>query len=114
MLFMVIESFRRGDARPVGERFRRHGRMMPEGLTYHASWVDLSGTRCFQIMNGRTEAQWRRYSNAVILPEVKDVGWNSFESAHELIEAGEKAARAVLPQILRWLPERSDKTPAVA
>ncbi len=71
-------------------------------------------TRCFQIMNSRTEAQWRRYSNAVISPEVKDVGWNSFESAQELIEAGEHAARAALPQILRWLPERSDKAPAVA
>ena len=60
-------------------------------------------TRCFQIMNVRTESQWRRHSNLVITPEVKDVGWNSFESARHLIEAGERAAKAVLPQILRWL-----------
>ncbi len=64
-------------------------------------------TRCFQIMNGRTEAQWRRYSNVVISPDVKDVSWNSFESAHQLIEAGADAARAALPQILRWFPERT-------
>jgi hypothetical protein len=50
MLFMVIERFKNGDARMVGERFRQSGRMLPEGLTYHASWVDSSGTRCFQIM----------------------------------------------------------------
>jgi hypothetical protein len=50
MLFMVIERFKRGDARPVGERFRSKGRMLPEGVAYHASWVDLSGSRCFQII----------------------------------------------------------------
>lgn len=61
MLFMVIESFRRGDARPVGERFQRHGRMMPEGLIYHASWVDLSGKRCFQIMEADGEALVREW-----------------------------------------------------
>jgi NTE family protein len=64
-------------------------------------------TRCFQIMNERTEAQWRRHSNVVIAPEVRDVGWNSFESASQLVEAGERAARAVLPQILKWFPERA-------
>ena len=50
MLFMVIEHFKNGDPRPVGERFRHSGRMLPEGVAYHASWVDLSGARCFQIM----------------------------------------------------------------
>src|SRR5258706_6148810 len=44
-------------------------------------------TRCFQIMNERTESQWRRYSSAVVEPKVKDVSWNSFESANLLIEA---------------------------
>ncbi len=24
--------------------------MLPEGLTYHASWVDSAGARCFQVM----------------------------------------------------------------
>ena len=38
-------------------------------------------TRCFQIMNARTESQWRRHSNLVITPDVKDIGWNSFENA---------------------------------
>ena len=32
-------------------------------------------------------------------------GWNSFESAQQLVAAGERAARAVLPQILRWFPQ---------
>jgi hypothetical protein len=50
MLFMVIERFRNGDAKPIGERFKQSGRMLPEGLTYQASWVDTTGSRCFQIM----------------------------------------------------------------
>lgn len=50
MLFMVIENFKDGDARAIGERFKRRGRMLPEGLVYHASWVESMGARCFQIM----------------------------------------------------------------
>jgi hypothetical protein len=61
MLFMVIESFRHGDARPVGERFQRRGRMMPEGLTYHASWVDQAGQRCFQLMEAADEGLLREW-----------------------------------------------------
>jgi NTE family protein len=62
-------------------------------------------TRCFQIMTARTEAQWRRHSNAVIVPEVRDIGWNSFESAQQLVDAGERAAKVVIPHILKWLPD---------
>jgi hypothetical protein len=50
MLLMVIERFRGGDPKPVGERFRRCGRMLPEGVVYHASWIEPDGSRCFQLM----------------------------------------------------------------
>ena len=50
MLYMVIETFRHGDSRLVGERFQERGRMQPEGLIYHASWLEPSGARCFQLM----------------------------------------------------------------
>jgi len=48
MLFMIIEHFK--DVTAVGERFKRMGRMLPEGVVYHASWIDTAGGRCFQIM----------------------------------------------------------------
>lgn len=48
MLFMVIEKNK--DAKAVYERFREKGRMMPDGVSYVASWVELSGDRCFQVM----------------------------------------------------------------
>lgn len=50
MLFMVIERFKQADPTAIGERFRQKGRMLPEGVTYHASWVDSTGARCFQVM----------------------------------------------------------------
>ena len=50
MLYMVIERFKDGDWRSIGERFKRSGRMLPEGLVYHASWMDSTGCRCFQLM----------------------------------------------------------------
>lgn len=50
MLFMIIEHFRDGDARPVYRRFRDHGRLAPEGLRYLASWVTEDFRRCYQVM----------------------------------------------------------------
>jgi len=48
VLFMVIETFR--DTRLVKQRFERCGRLLPEGVVYHASWIDPAAKRCFQIM----------------------------------------------------------------
>ena len=50
MLYMVIETFRGGDARPVYRRFRDEGRLAPEGLRYVASWVTEDLLRCYQVM----------------------------------------------------------------
>jgi hypothetical protein len=50
MLFLVIERFQPNKLEAIGERFARDGRMLPEGLVYHASWVDAAGSRCFQVM----------------------------------------------------------------
>lgn len=67
MLFMVIEHFRAGHPRTVGERFRARGRLMPEGspIAYVASWMSADGTRCYQLMESPTRehldpwiAQW--------------------------------------------------------
>ena len=50
MLFMVIETFRNQDARAVYRRFRDKGRMTPDGLGFHGSWVTADLDRCYQIM----------------------------------------------------------------
>ena len=61
---MVIEHFKNGDPKPVGERFRRNGRMLSEGVIYHASWIDARNSQCFQIM----EASDRESLNPWLAP----------------------------------------------
>jgi hypothetical protein len=48
MLFMVIERFK--DTAAVGDRFERQGRMLPDDVRYHASWIDPGTQRCYQLM----------------------------------------------------------------
>jgi len=52
MLYMVYERFK-VDGPEIYRRLREKGRMMPEGLEYVSSWIDVDLTRCFQLM--RTE-----------------------------------------------------------
>jgi len=49
-LFMVIEQFKSPDLEPVYRRLREHGRMMPEGLNYINSWIDMKMGTCYQVM----------------------------------------------------------------
>ena len=50
MLYMVIEHFNAGAASQIYRRAREQGRMLPEGLEYVSSWVDLGFRTCFQLM----------------------------------------------------------------
>jgi hypothetical protein len=75
MLYMVIERFKNGDPGPVGERFRRQGRMLPEGVTYVASWMQTNGASCYQLMEAPTEdslgpwmARWSDLVDFEVIP----------------------------------------------
>lgn len=50
MLYIVVETFRGGDAVPVYRRVRDDGRGMPDGLQYVSSWVTDDLKRCYQVM----------------------------------------------------------------
>jgi Domain of unknown function (DUF3303) len=74
MLFMVVERFK-VESRVVGAEFRRRGRMLPDGVVYHASWVDTAGDRCFQLMEApRPElldewaSRWSDFADFEIVP----------------------------------------------
>lgn len=61
MLFMVVERFRNRDAKAVYRRLQQSGRMMPEGLSYLGSWIEVNFDRCFQLMecdDPRLFQQW--------------------------------------------------------
>ncbi len=76
MLYMVIETFRGGDAAPVYRRFRDRGRLAPEGLRYVSSWVTDDVTRCYQVMETDDAAlldQWIAQWNDIVDFEVLPV-----------------------------------------
>lgn len=50
MLYMVIEQFEDGKGEAVYRRLERHGRLMPDGLSYRESWVEPNLDRCFQLV----------------------------------------------------------------
>lgn len=50
MLFMVVERFKNDKTKDIYRRFQEKGRMMPEGLRYIDSWVEVNFGRCFQLM----------------------------------------------------------------
>ncbi len=50
MLYMIIERFKEGAAREIYRRFHEKGRMMPDGLEYISSWIDLDFQICYQLM----------------------------------------------------------------
>jgi hypothetical protein len=75
MLYMVIERFKAGTASEIYRRFRERGRMMPEGLEFISSWIDLGFKTCWQLM--QTEdfalfdkwiANWRDLVDFEIVP----------------------------------------------
>ena len=75
MLYMVYERFKEGAVPEIYRRLREKGRMMPEGLDYVSSWIDLDLTKCYQLM--RTEdallfelwtANWKDLMEFEIVP----------------------------------------------
>ena len=52
---MVLERFK-GDASEIYRRLRENGRMMPAGLEYISSWIDLDRKTCYQVMQTKDES----------------------------------------------------------
>ncbi|MFN2447998.1 MAG: DUF3303 domain-containing protein [Vicinamibacterales bacterium] len=74
---MVVERFKGGDPIPVYRRFRDHGRLAPDGLSYVSSWVDISLDRCDQLMEADEPqllqewiAQWSDIVEFEVIPVI--------------------------------------------
>jgi len=72
---MVYEKFKTVGAKDVYRRSKEKGRMMPEGLNYVSSWVDLEFTQCFQLMEtedftlfSQWTEQWKDIVEFEIIP----------------------------------------------
>lgn len=72
MLYMVIERFG-NEAAQIYQRFREHGRMLPDGLKYVNSWVKQDHTGCYQLMecdDVRLLEQWTSRWNDLVEFEI--------------------------------------------
>jgi hypothetical protein len=47
---MVVEKYKPDSSARIYERVKVQGRMIPTGLEYIDSWVDMSVSKCFQLM----------------------------------------------------------------
>lgn len=83
------------------------------GVYLSAHWVNLKGPRhvfdvvgqCFSIAQQKMCGIWEAAADVVLTPDVRGFSYDGFERAPELINAGEKVARAALPKIREWLAQ---------
>ena len=73
MLYMVVEHFK--DASAIYQRLREKGRMMPEGLEYVSSWIDVDLKICWQLMRAEDESlfqswidNWKDLADFEVIP----------------------------------------------
>ncbi len=58
----VVERFK--DAPAIYQRLREKGRMMPEGLEYVSSWIDVDLKICWQLMRAEDESLFRAWTDS--------------------------------------------------
>jgi hypothetical protein len=85
MLFMVIERIKGDNLDLVGERFKEKGRMLPEGVVYHTSWMEAEftvpvrlgqSTRCYQLMEAENKellGEWTKHWEDLVEFEIVPV-----------------------------------------
>ena len=59
MLYMVVERFK--DPPAIYRRLREKGRLMPEGLEYVSSWIDVDLKICWQLMRAEDESLFQTW-----------------------------------------------------
>jgi NTE family protein len=89
---------------------------------FNSHWVGSTGPKhfmdvigqCFSIASSRLCSQWQASADLVIEPDVSAFAYDAFQHVHEIVKAGEEAARAALPQIKAWIAVPAKTGPAIA
>jgi hypothetical protein len=85
MLYMVVEHFK--DAPAIYQRLREKGRMMPDGLEYVSSWIDVDMKICWQLMRTENESLFQNWiDNWKDLMNCEVVAVRTSAEVRELIE----------------------------
>jgi Domain of unknown function (DUF3303) len=61
MFYMVVEHFKDGPA--IYRRLQEKGRMMPDGLEYVSSWIDVDLKTCWQLMRAEDESLFKIWTD---------------------------------------------------
>jgi len=61
MLYMVVEHFKNAPA--IYRRLQEKGRMLPEGLEYVSSWIDVDLKICWQLMRTEDESLFQIWTD---------------------------------------------------
>ena len=80
-------------------------------------WTDGEGPRhlfdvigqCFAIAQEMNSSQWKQAADLLIEPNVNGYKYDAFEHSAALVQAGEIATRAALPEIRKWLQIESQR-----
>jgi len=80
-------------------------------------WTDGEGPRhlfdvigqCFAIAQEMNSSQWKQAADLLIEPNVNGYKYDAFEHSAALVQAGEIATRAALPEIRKWLQTESQR-----
>ena len=87
MLYMVVEHFK--DAPAIYRRLREKGRVMPEGLEYVSSWIDVDLKICWQLMQTEDESLFQRWiDNWKDLMDFEIVPVRTSAEMREMMEKG--------------------------
>lgn len=77
MQFMVIEKFYQGKVKLIYERLSQKGRMMPEGVEYVNSWIDITVSTCYQVMQSDSKEKifewiscWNDLADFEVIPVI--------------------------------------------
>lgn len=72
---MIIETFEPDKVEQVYERFAKKGRLLPKGVTYINSWVDMELSTCYQVMEAAHQelieewtSNWEDLASFKIIP----------------------------------------------
>jgi hypothetical protein len=86
MLYMVIERFK--DAPAIYRRLREKGRMMPQGLEYVSSWIDVDLKTCWQVMRAQDDSLFQTWiDNWKDLADFEIVQVRTSAEVREIMEA---------------------------
>ena len=70
--------------------------------------------QCFAIAQNMNSAQARKSADLIIEPDVTGYRYDDFEHSSELVDLGERATRAALPEIRKWLEPAAEAKPVFA